>query len=156
MRLLYGGARFPGTPRGLSEPGEGRCRHRKEQRRRLEGRHPTALYLYRNLVLRGLRWEAHARSARLLYGGARFPRVACVPSGPGEGRCRQRRAAAAPWGPPPAELRKPRPETKFALGGPCALGEASVRRCALPQPGSRVLGWRVKTLRPTLQRDSRL
>eukprot|EP00964_Phaeocystis_antarctica_P005253 scaffold2876_cov46-Phaeocystis_antarctica.AAC.1 len=33
---------------------------------------------------------------------------------------------------PPADLRKTRPETSFAFEGPCALGEASVRRRALP------------------------
>eukprot|EP00964_Phaeocystis_antarctica_P000465 scaffold244_cov44-Phaeocystis_antarctica.AAC.2 len=76
--------------------------------------------------------EAPARSARLLFGGARFPRVACVSPMSGEGHCHQKRAAAAPWGPPPADLRKTRPETSFGFEGPCALAEASVRRRALP------------------------
>eukprot|EP00964_Phaeocystis_antarctica_P005254 scaffold2876_cov46-Phaeocystis_antarctica.AAC.2 len=55
--------------------------------------------------------EAPARSARLLFGGARFPRVPSVSPRSGEGHCHQRSAAAAPWGPPPADLRKTRPET---------------------------------------------
>eukprot|EP00964_Phaeocystis_antarctica_P091671 scaffold58841_cov41-Phaeocystis_antarctica.AAC.1 len=76
--------------------------------------------------------EAPARWARLLFGGARFPRVARVSPRTGEGHCHQRRAAAAPQGPQLAQKVKFCPRAKDACGGPCALGEASVRRRALP------------------------
>ena len=55
-----------------------------DQRRRLGGRcRPICVEL---ALRRGLRWEAHARSARLLYGRARFPRVTHGPLGPGKGQ----------------------------------------------------------------------
>eukprot|EP00964_Phaeocystis_antarctica_P000258 scaffold145_cov51-Phaeocystis_antarctica.AAC.1 len=92
--------------------------------------------------------QAPARSARLLFGGARFPRVARVSPRSGEGHCHQRSAAAAPLGPPPADLRKTRPETSFAFEGPCALGEASVRRRALPTRSLRDPGTEGRALLP--------
>ena len=71
-------------------------------------------------------WVAVARSARLLYGGARFP---CVPRIPRAERKAlppigsRSGATAAPRAPLPAYVRGFRPETRFALGALCALGE---------------------------------
>eukprot|EP00964_Phaeocystis_antarctica_P033692 scaffold19100_cov36-Phaeocystis_antarctica.AAC.3 len=76
--------------------------------------------------------EALARSARLLFGGARFPRVPRVSPGPREGRYRQRRAAERLGGHRWPICVKLVLRRVLPLKAPCALGEASVRRRALP------------------------